>query len=148
MAKYHQGIFRPINPHKYEGDATNIIYRSGWELKLFSYLDRHPQVKRWSSEEVIIPYISPIDNKRHRYFMDAKVVLDRGNGLTETWLIEVKPKKQTQPPAVKEKPNKQYITEVKTWGINSAKWQAAESYCNTRGWKFVIFTEDHLGIKK
>ena len=57
----YQGKFRPRNPSKYAGDPTNIIYRSHWELKLMSYLDKHTHVMKWSSEEVVIPYKSPID---------------------------------------------------------------------------------------
>ena len=73
MAKYYQGKFNPKNPHKYKGDFTNIIYRSGWELKLMSYLDKHPHVTKWNSEEIIIPYRSCVDGKMHRYFPDFYV---------------------------------------------------------------------------
>ena len=69
----YQGKFRPRNPSKYLGDPLNIIYRSHWELKLMSYLDRHPHVMKWASEEVIIPYKSPIDGRMHRYFPDFYV---------------------------------------------------------------------------
>lgn len=34
-----------------------------------------------------------------------------------------------------------------TWGVNEAKWKAAEEYCKDRGWKFIIMTEHELGIK-
>ena len=73
MSKFYQGRFKPDNPQKYKGDASNIIYRSGWELKLMRYLDKHPHVTRWNSEEIIIPYRSPIDGKMHRYFPDFYV---------------------------------------------------------------------------
>ena len=65
MATY-KGFFKPKNPQKYRGDPTNIIYRSGWELKLMLYLDEHKDVVNWGSEELIIPYRSPIDGKVHR----------------------------------------------------------------------------------
>ena len=65
---------------------------------------------------------------------------------SEVYLIEIKPKKQTQQPQVKKRVTKQYINEVATWGINQAKWKAAEDYCLDRGWKFKILTEDELGV--
>ena len=147
----YQGRFKPKNPTKYKGDPTNIIYRSGWELKLMSYLDTHVNVLQWSSEEVVIPYKSPIDGRRHRYFPDFYLEQINTNGIKEKILIEVKPKYQTIPPVVQttktKKPTKRYINEVKTWGINQAKWIAAEEFCKDRGWKFQIMHEDHLGIK-
>ena len=129
------------------GDPTNIVYRSGWEFALMRYLDKHPSVKQWASEEVIIPYRSPIDGRVHRYFPDFLVKQINSNGEKETILIEVKPKAQTKPPEKKSRVTKKYLNEVKTWGTNKAKWEAAEEYCKDRGWKFQIFTEDHLGIK-
>ena len=143
----YRGYFKPRNPSKYHGDPSNIIYRSSWEAKLMKYLDDHPDVIQWSSEEIAIPYRSPIDNKIHRYFPDFKVKKRNSVGIVETLMIEVKPKSQTVPPKVQKKPTKRYVNEVFTWGINSAKWKAAQQYCEERKWKFVIMTEDQLGIK-
>ena len=151
MPNYYQGRFKPRNPEKYKGDPTNIIYRSGWELKLMSYLDKHPHVTKWNSEEIVIPYRSPIDGKMHRYFPDFYVEQINKEKRKEKVLIEVKPYAQTQPPKVqntkRNKPTKRYINEVKTWGINSAKWNAAEEFCKDRGYIFRIITENELGIK-
>jgi hypothetical protein len=146
MAPY-QGYFKPKNAHKYKGDPTNIIYRSSWELKMMRHLDEHRDVISWGSEEVIIPYRSPIDGRIHRYFPDFVVTKINKEGIKETALIEVKPKSQTQPPKRQSKVTKRYITEVKTWGVNEAKWKAALEYCKDRGWSFHIFTEQELGIK-
>lgn len=145
----YKGTFRPKNPQKYKGNANNIVYRSRWELLLMTRLDEHPDVLQWSSEEVIVPYRSPMDGRIHRYFPDFLVKKrNHSNGLIETVMIEVKPKAQTKPPEVKTgKPTKRYLNEVYTWGVNSAKWKAAENYCKDRGWKFQIMHEDHLGIK-
>lgn len=142
----YKGVFRPKNPEKYKGDPSNIIYRSRWELLLMSRLDSHPDVLEWSSEEVVIPYRSPIDGRVHRYFVDFYVKKKTRDGKIESVLIEVKPKAQTKPPVVQTKASRRYIKEVQTWGINSAKWNAAENFCKDRGWKFQIFTEDHLGL--
>lgn len=143
----YSGIFRPKNPQKYKGDYTNIIYRSSWELKLMMWFDTHPDVLEWSSEEIVIPYRSPIDGKIHRYFPDFYVRKRNKDGVVETIIVEVKPYAQTQEPKKQKKVSKSYINEVKTWGINSYKWKAARDYCEDRKWKFQIITEKELGIK-
>lgn len=143
-----QGYFKPKNPQKYKGDPTNIVYRSGWELKLMLYLDSRKEVVSWGSEEIIIPYRSPIDGKIHRYYPDFIVTKINKEGRKETFIIEVKPYSQTIPPVkTKTKKQKSFLTEVKTWGMNEAKWKAASEYCKDRGWTFHIFTEKELGIK-
>lgn len=144
----YSGYFKPRNPSKYKGDPSNIIYRSRWELKLMAYLDERKDVISWGSEEVIIPYKSPIDGRWHRYFVDFIVTTLNKEGKRETSLIEVKPASQTKPPTAdpSKKRNKRYITEVMTWGVNEAKWKAATEYCRDRGWSFHIFTEKELGI--
>ena len=142
----HKGFFRPKNPKKYKGDPDNIIYRSGWEAKFMSYLDGHPDVLEWSSEEIVVPYLSPLDGRMHRYFPDFKVKRKDIRGKVETFVIEIKPKKQTAPPTKQTKLTKRYIMEVKTWGINSSKWDAANKFCKERGWKFLIMTEDDLNF--
>lgn len=143
----YKGLFKPRNPAKYMGDVTTIVYRSRWELKFMSYLDAHRDVVQWSSEEFSIPYRSPIDNKIHRYFPDFRIKKKNPDGSIETVVVEIKPHKETHPPIVQQKPTKQYLREVYTWGINSAKWKAAREYCADRQWKFIIMTEHDLGIK-
>lgn len=142
----YKGVFKPKNPGKYKGDYNNIIYRSSWELKLMIYLDTHPNILQWSSEEFYIPYRSPIDGKLHKYFPDFYVKKNNSNGITESLVIEVKPKKQVTPPKVKKEVDRKYLKEVKTYGINSAKWKAAKEYCELRKWKFIIMTEKELGL--
>ncbi len=124
MPRYHQNFFTPLNPQKYKGNPTNIIYRSSWELKLLRYLDSQPNILEYSSEETIIRYMSPVDNRVHRYFVDFYVKKRNKDGSIEECLIEVKPHCQTLPPAIQTKATKRYLTEVKTWGVNSAKWKA------------------------
>lgn len=150
----YRGRFRPKNPHKYKGDSTKITYRSLWEFKFFKYIDEHPDVIWYQVEEVIVPYKSPIDGKMHRYFPDVVLRKKTPSGTTETIMIEIKPKKQTKPPDISKRNatpsgriSRRYINEVKTYGINEAKWIAARQYCAERGWKFEVFTEVELGIK-
>jgi hypothetical protein len=139
----YKGRFKPKNPQKYEGDPTTVTYRSSWELKVMLWLDSHPEVISWSSEEIVIPYLSPVDNKFHRYFVDFKVKTEKG-----TKLIEVKPASQTRPPNPVGKKKKTFLLEARTWAINQAKWKAAENFCDLRGWEFIKLTEKEIGIIK
>jgi hypothetical protein len=150
MAATYKGFFRPLNPQKYKGDPTNIVYRSRWELLVMSRFDKDPNVIWWSSEETIIPYRSPVDKRIHRYYVDFAVRLKTTDGKTKTLLIEVKPLKQTKPPEVadgRKRRSKKYLNEVMTWGVNSAKWAAAREYCKDRGYEFVLMTEKEIGVK-
>jgi hypothetical protein len=142
----YSGTFKPRNPQKYIGDHTKIIYRSTWEARVMNWLDKNPSILSWASEEVIIPYRSPVDGRVHRYFPDFVVKSQGRDGSTKTMMIEVKPKKQTMEPEKKKRVTKQYINEVVTWGVNQAKWKAATEYCLDRGWQFMLMTEDHLGL--
>jgi hypothetical protein len=143
---FHKGKFRPKNPQKYDGDPTNIIYRSSWELRFMVWADQKESIVKWKSEETVIPYVSPIDNKLHRYFVDFQVQVKKSDGLLKTYLIEIKPKSQTVAPKVQSKVTKKYLEEVVTWGKNEAKWKSASEYCKDRGWEFIILTEKELGI--
>jgi hypothetical protein len=142
----YSGKFSPKNPTKYLGDPTNIIYRSLWERRVMVHLDENPGVVKWSSEEVVIPYLSPVDNRWHRYFPDFYVQTKNKQGMLESRILEVKPKSQAMAPKAKKRVTKQYIQEVMTYGINEAKWKAATEYCKDRDWKFLVITEDDLGI--
>ena len=142
----YSGLFKPRNPQKYIGDHTNIIYRSSWECRVMDWLDRNPSILSWGSEEVVVPYKSPVDGRKHRYFVDFIVKSLSQDGKTKTILIEVKPKKQTEPPKTPKRKTKQYINEVVTYAINQAKWKAATEYCSDRGWEFKVLTEEHLNF--
>lgn len=143
----YKGYFKAKAPTKYKGNPTNIIYRSSYELKLMMYLDRNPNVLEWASEEFFVPYKSPLDGKIHRYFPDFWVKKRNSEGIIETIVIEVKPKNQTIPPNPQKNMSKKYLYEVKEWGKNQAKWEAANKYCKQKGWKFLIVTEKELGIR-
>lgn len=140
------GRFIPKNPKKYIGDFRNIIYRSTWESKVMYKLDNSDWCIAWASEEIIIPYISPVDGRYHRYFPDFLVKYKDKNGQHKTMLIEVKPDNQTKPPPIPKRKTKRFIQEVVTYGVNQAKWKAAEEYCLDRGWQFRVLTENDLGL--
>jgi hypothetical protein len=110
------------------------------------WFDKNPNIISWASEEVIVPYVSPVDGKCHRYFPDFLVKMKGKDGKTKTMMIEVKPKRQAQPPKPMKRVTKRYITEVATYGVNQAKWKAAEEYCKDRTWEFRVITEDDLGL--
>jgi hypothetical protein len=146
MAESYKGRYLPKHPHKYVGDYRNVIYRSSWELKFMVYCDNNPAVVQWGSEEVVIPYISPIDKRVHRYFIDFFVKVKSHDNQLKTYLIEVKPKKYTKEPVPQTRKTKRYMTEVKNWIVNNSKWQAAKEYCDDRKWEFKILTEEHLKV--
>ncbi len=138
----YSGIFKPKNPNKYIGDHKNIVYRSSWECRVMDWLDKNDDILSWASEELVIPYKSPVDGRFHRYFPDFLVKLRTKDGQLKTLLIEVKPKKQSRPPEKKKRVTKQYINEVTTWGVNQAKWKSAIEYCKDRKWEFVVMVSD------
>ena len=139
---FHKRKFIPIFPEKYTGDPTNIIMRSSWETRFASWCDKNPSVLKWSSEETIIPYKCPTDNRIHRYFVDFKITVTTGR----TYLVEVKPKTQTQPPIYPGKRTQRYLQESLAFIKNQAKWEAASEFAKDRGWEFKIITEHELGL--
>ena len=140
----YKGKFRPTNRNKYKGDISNITYRSLWERRFMVYCDENNNIIEWGSEELIVPYISPLDHKRHRYFPDFYIKTKNG----DKFMVEIKPKKFTKPPIPKKRVTKAYMHETKEWHRNQAKWKAARSVCKELGWKFQIITEDHLKMTK
>lgn len=142
----YQGLFSPQNPNKYVGDSSNIVFRSLWELNVMEYLDKHPDVIQWASEELIIPYLSPVDNRIHRYFPDFVAKMRTRTNQVETVIIEVKPLYQTLPPDTSKKKTKRLMEEIKTYAVNQAKFEAAREYCQKLGWRFEIITENDLKL--
>jgi hypothetical protein len=144
---YYQGKFSPKNYKKYKGNPTNIIYRSSWELKFMNYCDLNENILEWSSEEIVIPYLSPLDQKFHRYFVDFWIKVKDRNGEIKKYLIEIKPKRYTQPP--NQNPNrktKKWVSENYEYVKNQAKWKAAKEYCADRLMEFKLITEEELGL--
>ena len=144
--KTYKGKFRVDNPVKYRGDISNIVYRSLWELRFMKWCDNNQSVEEWGSETVIVPYISPIDRKAHRYFVDFYVKVRNKNGTLQKYLIEIKPERFTKPPAIPKKKTKRFIDEVFQYSVNDAKWKAAFEFCKDRNMTFMILTEKDLGI--
>lgn len=134
----------PKNPGKYIGDPNEIWSRSSWELRTFKWLDDNPNVIQWQSEEFYIPYVSPVDNKVHRYFPDILAKIRGSDGRIKIYLIEIKPYSQSIEPKIQKRISKRYITEVCTYAINQAKWKAAKEFCVKKGYIFRVITEKDL----
>ena len=142
----YKGKYYPSFPRKYKGDPTNIIYRSLWERKFMVYCDKNAKILEWGSEEIALPYISPHDSRVHRYFPDFYIKVQENTGKIKRYLIEVKPKKQTKPPAKPKRQTKGYIREAFEYARNQAKWKAAREFCADRMWEFKVITEKELDI--
>ena len=144
---FKQGLYKPVHIEKYIG-KQHPIYRSGWELKFFKWCDCNENIIKWGSENVIIPYYSPIDDRVHRYFVDNFIIFKDKNGNYNKFLVEIKPSKQTKRPVrTKGKKNSTMLYEQKTYVVNTAKWRAAEKWATKKGYKFIIITEKELNMK-
>lgn len=152
MPRYHKNFFKPKNPQKYKGRLDQIVYRSSWEHQVMRWLDSHPDVIQWASEEpwFCIPYVHPLkpaNSNIARYFPDFYVKMKTKEGQIKEMLIEVKPKKETLPPSIvggRRAQSKKSLYAATTYAINSAKWQTAAKYCKARGWDFKILTEEDI----
>ena len=137
----YQGKFVPKNPSKYKGRVNDIVYRSSYELKFMNWADKNQDVLSWSSEEIVVPYKSPLDNRIHRYFVDFFVETK-----DKKYLVEVKPHSFTKEPKIPQRKTKKFINEVKQYGVNLAKWESAKQFANHKGWEFLIIKEKELGL--
>ena len=142
----YKGKYYPSFPRKYKGDPTNIVYRSLGERKFMVYCDKNQNILQCASEEIAIPYRSPIDNRVHRYFPDFYMKVKETNGKIKNYMIEVKPAKQTIPPKKPKRQTKGYIREAYEYAKNQAKWKMAKEFCADRQWEFKVVTEKELGI--
>ena len=143
----YKGKYKVRCPYKYKGDPTKVIYRSLWELKFMRYCDSNINILEWGSEEMYVWYRSPVDNRPHRYFPDFYIKAKESNGQIKKYIIEVKHKKQTAPPAKPKRQTKGYLREAFEYARNQAKWKAANEWCIDRGFEFKVLTEKELGIK-
>jgi hypothetical protein len=149
MSRYPEPfLFSPINKSKYVGDVTKIVIRSQLEMRFAMWCDRTPAIKQWASEELVVPYKSPIDNKIHRYFVDFWMVTQNERGEHEKWWVEIKPKVETMPPAMPkkmtEKGRRNLQEATMTYYVNQAKWQSATSYAQKHAARFIVITDEDL----
>jgi len=129
--------FSPKNPNKYVGSKKELLCRSLWERRVCKFLDESTGVKKWSFEEIEIPYVHPIDKKIHRYIPDFLIQIEK-NEQKKSILVEIKPNKQVN---LKESASR---NEKILFEINKAKWQAAQKFCEKHGMEFKILTEKEI----
>lgn len=144
----YKSVYRVKHKERYKGNTENIVARSTWELATYIWLDSdgHNNIKRWSSEEIVIPYKFDLDGKYHRYFVDLYIEKIDGTKL----LVEIKPEKYTRPPKKPKRETKRYKEEVAQWIKNNNKWHAAMQYAKKHGMVFEVWTEGvlrSLGIR-
>ena len=141
-SRFQQGYFIPRNPDKYVGDVSKVRYMSSYELRAFQFLDGNPNVLRWGSEEIAIPYIKPTTGRVHKYYPDLWIEYKSTSGTIIQEIIEIKPKSQTKRSRSKNPKTKLY--EDLTLAVNLAKWESAKKFCDKYGIKFRILTEDSI----
>lgn len=140
---FKQGLFKPIHPEKYKGTQP-ILYRSSYELKAMRWLDSNPNILQWGSESVVIPYPNPLTGRVSRYFVDLNFTAKTKTGEIKKYLVEVKPSAQLTAPKPG-KLTKSLVRKRAEYVKNKAKWQAAEQWCQQKGYQFMFITEKHLG---
>ena len=145
MNKFQKGRYILKYPEKYVGLKTPM-YRSGWEQTFMRLCDEHPNVYKWASESIKVPYRHPLTGKYTIYVPDFFVVYNDKNGRKHAELIEVKPKSQTNfMDAGKSHAKKKQVV------INQAKWEAATAYARQKRIRFRVVSEDqlfHQGTRK
>jgi hypothetical protein len=146
----YRGKYIPKNIIKYVGhDPSKVIYRSLWERHCMAYFDKSPNILEWSSESIIVPYFSPLDVnkpkiKPHRYYPDFYVKYKHKSGEIKEVVIEIKPKAQTAAPKEPKRKTKKYYQALKTFAVNTAKWNAAKKFCEYYDYTFLIWTEKEI----
>ena len=128
MGESKKSLFRPSFPKKYKGNPNNIICRSTWETKFCNYCDLNENILEWASEEFFIKYVSPVDNRFHRYYPDFLIKVKESKGEIKTYVIEVKPKKQTRPPKKRKKVTQSYLYECKPMLLTQLNGKQQENF--------------------
>ena len=146
--QFYQGDYKPKHPEKYIGN-TLPHYRSGWERRVFYYMDMNESIAAWGSECVVVPYVSPKDGEIHRYYPDIFCRVKTVDGLKD-FMLEIKPMAQSQPA---KKPKKmtakaimQFNESQEVYLVNRAKWEACEKWCKERNITFRVVTENELRL--
>ena len=147
MGESIKSKYTPIYPSKYQGNTKHNICRSSWERKFCQWCDMNNSIISWASEEFSIPYVSPKDNRVHKYYPDYLIKVKEQNDMIKTYVVEVKPYKQTRPPKTPKRKTKSYLTECVTYAVNQAKWKAAKEFCEDHRIEFKVVTEKELGIR-
>lgn len=142
--QFKSGTYRPKNSEKF--GKSSCIYRSSYELQFLKWCDNHSKIKNVKYENIIIPYVCKTDGRLHKYYVDCWINMEESTGL-KTYLIEIKPFRQTIPPKPSNRKKKSTILEENFNHIkNTSKWLAAKQYCKKMGWRWCILTEKGIYI--
>ena len=133
----YKTTFTPKNPNKYIGSQNSIKCRSLWERRVCKFFDESEKIKKWSFEEIEIPYVHPVDKQVHRYIPDFLIQVEQNN-INKSIIVEVKPLKQVH---LKESASSK---DKLIFEINKAKWNAAEKFCEKHQMQFQILTEKDI----
>ena len=143
--KFAQGRYNMKHPEKYLGNK-NPLYRSSWEFAFMKFCDENPNVAKWASESIRIPYKNPLTGRHTIYVPDFFIAYSDKKGKQRAELIEVKPERFTKPPSPQKRKTRKHLQEIAQYGVNEAKWKSAQDFCKAQGMEFKIVTEKELGI--
>ena len=147
MGESIKSKYTPVYPHKYKGNSKMIICRSSWERKFCQWCDMNNSIVSWASEEFSIPYVSPKDNRVHKYYPDYLIKVKEKNDMIKTYVVEVKPYKQTMPPKPRSRKTKSYSNRVCYLCSQSGKVESCKRICEDHRIEFKVVTEKELGIR-
>lgn len=136
---FYQGHFEDkFEPKKYYGERP-IIYRSKLEYRYMINLESNPEVEKWTSEMIVIPYTmtekidGKVVTKKHNYHTDFTVHMKSG----KIYVVEIKP-------MAKSPRTKNQIKSDPEIRKNAYKWKAAIEWCKNNGMEFKVITDEHL----
>lgn len=166
---YHQGNYIPTNKDKVlklNGEG-GVYYRSSWERILYNYLDHNEDIIQWAAEGLSIPYQRKhkldgvITLKSHTYYPDIVYTQKMADGSINKVVAEIKPQKEYEMATLLDKGElelnesklntakkiKNYQYTLNQAYINKCKWNAAIKWCDQKGYKFIVITEEALKQK-
>jgi len=141
MGKFATGKYEVVNIDKFVGNR-NPTYRSSWELAFMRMCDNHPNITKWASENVKIPYRHPVSGNYTNYVPDFMIQYVDKNENPHVELIEIKPRNQTTMESARSQGQKLQTV------INAAKWTAAQEWCKRKGIRFKVINEDQIFSNK
>lgn len=135
-------LYEPFYPEKYIG-KTLPVCRSSFEYTFAKWCDNNSGVLQWVSEPFAVPYYDPVKKKKRRYYPDFLIKVNGKDKKINTYVIEIKPKKEVMVPR-KKGSKKTMLYEAATYMTNLSKWKAADNWCKKKGWEFKILTENEI----
>ena len=148
--EWYQSYFTPKNPTKCINmrQGKPPYARSSWETRVFNWCDLNDNVLEWGSEVIKVPYIFDADKKLHNYIPDIWCRLKNNNNEINTYILEIKPIKQTTPPKEPKNKTKKALRNYNYAKLeflkNKNKWFYARQFCEGRDWKFRIISENTI----